>query len=77
MKDILIKGKRLKKELYILLGCFIVALALNIYSIIKYDTDWSELTSQIHIVVIVALSMWILIIIFRLLFWGFQQLFRN
>ena len=77
MKDILIKSKKLKKELIILVACFIISVLLNIYSIVKYKTDWSELIGQMHIVVLIAVSLWVLISIFRLMFWGFQQLFKN
>ena len=52
------RSKRLKKELYIVAGCFIVAVASKFYSIIKYNTGWRELTGQLHIVVIIALSIW-------------------
>ena len=71
------RSKRLKKELYIVAGCFIVAVASKFYSIIKYNTGWRELTGQLHIVVIIALSIWVLISVFRLMFWGFKHLFRD
>ena len=61
MKDLIIKGSVLKKELYIFLGCFVFAVVLNIYSIAKYKTAWSELIGQLHIVILVSIFVYILV----------------
>jgi hypothetical protein len=36
MKDIIITSRRLKKEIYILSTCFIIAFLINIFSIMAY-----------------------------------------
>jgi len=65
MKDILIKGSRIKKELVYWTGSFIAAVIINIYSIIKYNTGWSEVISQLHIVFLLSLFTYILLITIR------------
>lgn len=67
MKDVVITAKRLKKELNIFLVLFIIAFVLNIISIAVYKTEWKELITQIGIVFIIALVLYILIGFIRLL----------
>jgi len=55
MKDITIKGVSIKRELWIFLGIFILAFAINIYSILHYKTSWSELYTQLYVVVLVSI----------------------
>lgn len=76
MKDITIKGSRIKKELIVLAVCLVAAILLNVYAIAKYDTDWSELIGQLHIVVGVALIIYVLVLVFRLLFMGLSRLIK-
>ena len=68
MKDIIITSKRIKKELYILLGCFIVAFAANIIAIIIYKTSWVETFSQIGYVVVITLYLYVLLAALRFAF---------
>jgi heme/copper-type cytochrome/quinol oxidase subunit 4 len=65
MKDITITGKRIRTELRWLLLGFILAVVLNIYSIIKYDTAWSELVSTLHILLIMAVIIYVILLFFR------------
>ncbi|MFZ5430848.1 MAG: hypothetical protein ACOZDD_11495 [Bacteroidota bacterium] len=67
MRDLIIPGKVIKRELIILIVSFVAAVLLNIYSIIKYKTAWGELFSQLHVVVAVTLIIYLLVILFRLL----------
>ena len=60
MNDIMIKGRRIKIELYKLLICFVIANIMNIFSIIKYNTKWTELFSQLHWVVILTALLYFL-----------------
>lgn len=55
MKDIVITGRRIVRELLIFAGCFILALCVNIYSIIRFGTEWKELITTLHITLAVAL----------------------
>ncbi|NOY95649.1 MAG: hypothetical protein GXO81_04600 [Chlorobi bacterium] len=76
MKDILIPAKRVKKELAILLVCFIAAFLLNIYAIAKYATSWSEILGQLHIIVILSLVIYFIVAILRLILSGILKAFK-
>lgn len=67
MKDIVITGERRKKELLILLICFLAAFALNIASIIIYKTSWTEVFSQIGYVVVIAVLFYLVLAMVRFL----------
>jgi uncharacterized membrane protein len=66
MKDIVFTSKRIKKEAYILLGCFAFAFILNILSIFIYKTQWFEIFTQIGYVVIITIILYFLITLGRL-----------
>lgn len=66
MKDIIITSKRIKRELYILLGCFIVATLINIVSIAIFHTSWIEILTQAGYVSAIAIVLYIIIFIIRL-----------
>lgn len=74
MKDLKIAGKTVKRELIILVFCFIGSFGINIFSILKFETDWFELASQFPIVVFISLIIYILVLIFRLIFIGLKSL---
>lgn len=65
MKDITIKGKTIKFEIYFFIACFLFVCGLNVYSILKYNTQWSELYSQLHFVLIVSCVLYIFLFIVR------------
>ena len=67
MKDIIITGKALKKEAFIALGCFFVAFCLNVFAIIHYSRPAVELVSQIGYVVVVAVALYAILWIIRLI----------
>ena len=77
MKDLLISGRRIAREWLIFLGCFVVALGLNVFAIIKYKTEWKELLTTLHITLAVALIIYVLFGILRILLCGIAQLFRR
>lgn len=79
MKDFVFTSKRKKLELWILLGCFLIAFGFNVYSIHTLKAPWSELytmlpmvlmvTAGIYIFSVVArLALYLIIVLFRLLF---------
>lgn len=68
MKDIVITGRRVRLELYILFTSFVLAELVNSYSIIKYDTPWTELFSQIGFVLILTAIIYAVHWLLRLLF---------
>lgn len=64
MKDIIIKGDRIKREILKFSIFLFIAIGLNIYSIIRYKTHWSELYSQIHIILLLALFLYAISLVF-------------
>jgi uncharacterized membrane protein len=68
IKDIIIKAKTIKQELWILLGTFIFAFCVNIYAILYYKTQWKELYTHLYIVVLLAIVFYILLLIVRSLY---------
>jgi hypothetical protein len=67
MKDTLITAKRKKQELITLLICFILANLANLYSIIVYHTQFSELITSLLYVIAFAVALYI--------FWSLLRLF--
>ena len=68
MKDIVIPGKRIKQELRILAITIGIAVVLNLFSIIKFKTNWVELVSQLHVVIALGIAIYILVFLLRLIF---------
>ena len=77
MKDIVIPAKVVKRELVILFVSALAALLLNLFSIIKYKTAWTELFTQLHVVLAVAVVIYILVLFFRLIFSPILRLFTK
>lgn len=77
MRDIVIPSKVVKRELIILLVSLVSAFLLNIYSIIKYGTSWKEIYNQIHVVLGVALLIYVLVLLFRLIISPIFRLFTK
>jgi hypothetical protein len=65
MKDILIKGTTVKRELVFWIISLAAAVLVNIYSIIKYNTQWIELLSQIHIVIALSILIYLILLAVR------------
>jgi hypothetical protein len=77
MKDIIIPVQRQKKELRILLICFACSFLLNIAAIIIYKTSWAEVITQLGYVFIIALALYVLIAIIRLIIYLISTLFKK
>jgi len=73
MKDIIIPGKRIKKELLILLYCYIVANLVNAFSIVYYKTEWVEMITWQRFVLLIAFLFYLVTVIFRLIFSLFRK----
>jgi len=67
MKDVVIKGKWIKRELILLAVIFLLAVIVNIIGIVKHDTRWIEMLSQMHVVLILTLLVYALIWLVRLI----------
>ncbi|HCC70329.1 MAG TPA: hypothetical protein DEQ09_04150 [Bacteroidales bacterium] len=65
MKDLVIKGKWLKRELIILAAVFLLAVIINIIGIVQHDTKWIEMISQLHVVIILTVILYVLLWIIR------------
>lgn len=77
MKDTVITTQAKKRELTIFLGCLLVAFLINAYSIIAYDTAWSEMYTMIGMVVAISVFLYAVQGVIRLLFHGVARLFRS
>ena len=67
MKDLIITSRRLKREIYILSTCFIIAFLINIFSIIAFKTPWYEIFTQIGYVLVITLILYLLVAIVRVI----------
>ena len=77
MKEIVITTKRIKKELLLLLTCFIFAFLLNVTAVIIYRTPWIEIFTQIGYVVAITLVLYLFITFIRGILFFVKQLFRK
>lgn len=77
MKDLVITSKRLKKELYIFLACFVIAFSINAYAVATYKTPWSELFTQIGYVMVITLLLYLLAALVRGVIRAVQLLFAS
>ena len=72
MRDIIITVKRQKTETIVLVICFLLTIALNVGAIIIYKTQWKELFTQLHVVVLLSLFLYLLTWIVRLIYIGIK-----
>jgi len=75
MKDITITGKRIKTEIIFYIISFCIAVILNIHAIVKYNSPWSELFSELHVVFIISFVVYLLLLLVRLIIWAIMRLF--
>ena len=66
MKDIIITKNQIKRELIIWLCSLGSAFIINLYAILKYDTPWIELLTQIHVVFLLSILIFIAIGVVRI-----------
>lgn len=69
MKDTIITSKRKKTEILIWLFCFLIANILNIYSIISYKTEWSEIYTSIIYVFLFACFLYFFLGMIRIIYY--------
>lgn len=72
MRDLIIKGKHQKTEIVVLALCFLLAIALNAGAIVIYKTQWKELYTQLHVIILLSLFLYLLTWIIRLIFMGIK-----
>lgn len=77
MKDLIISGQRLQREALIFAGCLVVALGVNVYSILRFKTEWKELFTTLPITLCVALAFYAGLALLRALTCGSMRLVRR
>ena len=67
MKDIVITGASVRRELRIFLCCLLVGCLVNVGAIQAFGRPWSELITQIGYVLVLALGLYLIVWIIRLI----------
>ena len=77
MKDTVITAQAKKRELWILLACFVVANVTNWVAIIRFSAPWYEVFTQIGYVVVTSLVIYALIAVLRIAFKVYKLISRK
>ena len=77
MKPIVIDSKFIKRELWILLGCFVAAVIFDLVGIIMFKRPAIELLTTIGYEVVIALGLYAFLALVRILVFLVSQLFRK
>lgn len=77
MKDSIITAQAKKRELWILLACFVVANITNWVAIIRFSAPWYEVFTQIGYVVVTTLVIYALIAVLRIAFKVYKLITRK
>lgn len=67
MKDIVIKGSDVRRELIVFAACIVVMVCVNAGAIIAYDRPWTELFTQVGYTLTGALVIYLAAGLVRLL----------
>lgn len=77
MKDIQIKSSSIKREIIICLILFAASNLLNGYAILLHDGTWSELITQLHVVLVVSVVLYLFLAMIRGIMYGIRSLVRK
>ena len=77
MKDTIISAAVKRRELYIWLACFVVANIVNWVAIIKFQSPWYEIFTQIGYVVVTSLLIYGLLLMARIAWWIIRVLLNK
>ncbi len=77
MKPIIIDSKFIRRELLILLGCFIAAVLFDLVGIILYKRPAIELLTTIGYEVVIALGLYAFLTLVRIIIFLVLQLFKR
>lgn len=77
MKDTVITAQAKKRELWILLACFVVANITNWVAIVRFSAPWYEVFTQIGYVVVTSLVIYALIAVLRIAFKVYKLITRK
>lgn len=74
LRDTTITAVQKKRELIIILVCFLAAYLLNVIGIIQHKSPAKELITQLHVVLLVAGAFYGTVIILRVLYYMISRL---
>jgi len=74
MKDSIISAKTKKREFNIFIILLIVAFIANIISIMAYGTEWIEVLTSLHYVLLLGVILYVIQGVIRLIIWGIRRL---
>ena len=77
MKDIIIKEKHIRRELYLILVSFVLAFVVNVGAIVAFDRPWSELYSQIGYVLFITVGIYVVLATVRIIIALIYRMFRK
>lgn len=77
MKDLVITGKTIRRELLILLGCFVAAVIFDIVGIIKYGKPFYEVFQTIGYEIVIAVAIYAVLAFFKALIFLIRKLFNH
>lgn len=77
MKDTVITAARKRRELLILLGCFVFAFLMNVYAILRFKQPIAELFTQIHVVLLITLFLYGAMLVLRGIWWLLAKLYKS
>lgn len=77
MRDIVIKGKDIRREFRVFLGCIVAMEAVNMYAIAKYDGQWMELLKSIGFVLVSAIVTYMVLAVIRLIVKGIVRVVKK
>lgn len=75
MKDLHIPASTLVREFRILVILLILAFLTNVYAILIHDGQWSELVTQLHVVLILSVVYYVFSWILRGIYIGIKAIF--
>ena len=77
MKDTIITAQVKRRELWILLVCFLVANIFNVVVIIRFSTPWYEVFTQIGYVCVTTIALYFLLALVRVVWKIFKYISRK
>lgn len=66
MKDTVITATTKRRELYVWLACLVVANIINVVAIIKFQSPWYELFTQVGYMLVTSFVLYALVLVVRL-----------
>ncbi len=77
MRDIVIPSHVVRRELIIMLVCFLASFCTNIGAVIAYHKPWTEIFSQIGYVVVIGAVFYVLLWVIRVICLIIRKLIRR